>query len=204
MILSDQTIIDLIDAGEIEVEPVELNQIQPASLDLHLGPNFMAILANDVAPIPFYNMDAETEDDRIIYQDIPVISFSGGDNIEYVPYHERYLRAQGFVLGTTMETIKLPPDIGAVVSGRSSIGRTGLEVENAGWVDPGFQGKITLELFNSSPFPIELLSGMRVCQLVFYQLDDDSIEPYGHENRNSKYQGQDDVQGTLIDRELDR
>ena len=77
----------------------------------------------------------------------------------------------GFVLGTTLEWIKLPNNITAFVEGRSSIGRLGLFIQNAGWVDPGFEGNITLELYNANQVPIELSSGRRICQLVFAELD---------------------------------
>ena len=85
---------------------------------------------------------------------------------------------QSFLLATTNEYIKLPNNITAFVEGRSSIGRMGLFIQNAGWVDAGFEGRITLELFNANSLPIELASNRRICQLVFCLMDKTSEKPY--------------------------
>ncbi|API93087.1 hypothetical protein J32TS6_13660 [Virgibacillus pantothenticus] len=76
-----------------------------------------------------------------------------------------------FMLGTTLEQIRLPNDLTAFVEGRSSIGRFGVFIQNTGWIDPGFSGQITLELFNANRVPVQLKVGMRVCQLVIVQVD---------------------------------
>ena len=99
---------------------------------------------------------------------------------------EKYILLPGqFVLATTMEYFELPDNLTAFVEGRSSLGRMGLFIQNAGWVDPGFKGEITLELFNANRCAIELNAGRRVGQLVFAQLDKDALHPY-----RGKYQGQ--------------
>lgn len=92
-----------------------------------------------------------------------------------------------------MEYISLPDNLTAFVEGRSSLGRMGLFIQNAGWVDPGFQGEITLELFNANRCAIELTSGRRVGQLVFAQMDASAIQPY-----NGKYQGQRGATGSRV------
>jgi dCTP deaminase len=107
---------------------------------------------------------------------------------------EKYLLLPGqFVLATTMEYIRLSDNMTAFVEGRSSIGRLGLFIQNAGWVDPGFEGEITLELFNASNCAIELYAGRRIGQLVFAQLDRDAEKPY-----RGKYQGQRGATGSRI------
>ena len=83
-----------------------------------------------------------------------------------------------FILATTMEYFILPNDLTAFVEGRSSLGRMGLFIQNAGWVDPGFQGEITLELFNANRCAIKLQTGRRVGQLVFAQMDSEALRPY--------------------------
>jgi dCTP deaminase len=100
-----------------------------------------------------------------------------------------------------MEYIRLPNNMTAFVEGRSSIGRLGLFIQNAGWVDPGFEGEITLELFNANKCAIELKYGRRIGQLVFAQLDKDALNPY-----RGKYQGQRGVTGSRIylDTEISR
>ena len=87
----------------------------------------------------------------------------------------------------------VPDNLTAFVEGRSSLGRLGLFIQNAGWVDPGFQGEITLELFNANRCAIELKAGRRVGQLVFAEMDDTALKPY-----NGKYQGQKGATGSRV------
>ena len=98
-----------------------------------------------------------------------------------------------FVLATTMEYVSLPDNITAFVEGRSSLGRMGLFIQNAGWVDPGFQGEITLELYNANRCAIELKAGRRIGQLVFARMDNAALRPY-----NGKYQGQRGATGSKV------
>ncbi|MGA1599366.1 MAG: dCTP deaminase [bacterium] len=95
------------------------------------------------------------------------------------------LRPHHFVLASTSETISVPEHMAAYVEGRSSIGRLGLQVQNAGFIDAGFRGQITLELANQSEFPIVLTPGTRICQIVFVQMAEPAEQPY-----SGKYGGQ--------------
>ena len=107
---------------------------------------------------------------------------------------DKYLLLPGqFVLATTMEYIALPEDLTAFVEGRSSLGRMGLFIQNAGWVDPGFRGEITLELYNANRCAIELTAGRRVGQLVFARMDAPALKPY-----DGKYQGQRGATGSRV------
>ena len=92
-----------------------------------------------------------------------------------------------------MEYVSLPDNITAFVEGRSSLGRMGLFIQNAGWVDPGFQGEITLELYNANRCAIELKAGRRIGQLVFARMDNAALRPY-----NGKYQGQRGATGSKV------
>ena len=100
---------------------------------------------------------------------------------------------QSFLLATTEEYIKLPNHMTAFVEGLSSIGLIGLFIQNAGWVDPGFEGQITLELFNANSLPIRLQAGRRICQLVFCFMDKPTLNPY-----RGKYQGQRKATGSRV------
>ncbi|WP_338533631.1 dCTP deaminase [Paenibacillus peoriae] len=102
-----------------------------------------------------------------------------------------------FMLATTIETIRLPGYITAFVEGRSSVGRMGSFIQNAGWVDPGFEGKITLKLFNASSRPIRPQSGRHICQLVFAQMNRGAQHTY-----NGKYQGQNKAVGSRIHQDI--
>lgn len=164
MILSDKSIMEY---PGLEISPLSSESIQPASVDIRLGDSFKVIPAYNGASIGF--------DQEVYYEDLEPNSFDGTFEI---PSHS-------FVLATTVEYIKLPDNIAAFVEGRSSIGRMGLFIENAGWIDPGFEGEITLELYNAGPNPIRVRPGDRVGQIVFCEMTTPALNPYC-----GKYQGQ--------------
>ena len=103
------------------------------------------------------------------------------------------------MLATTEEVIRLPDYLTAFVEGRSSIGRLGLFIQNAGWGDPGFEGAITLELFNANAAAMRIVAGRRICQLVIARADGPVARPYA-----GKYQGQRETTGSraYLDEEL--
>ena len=171
MILSDQTIRRMLEEKSLVIEPLEARQIQPASVDIRLGNTFSVVEDRSAGII-----DLERE---IRYKTIET---------------DKYLLLPGqFVLATTMEYIALPEDLTAFVEGRSSLGRMGLFIQNAGWVDPGFRGEITLELYNANRCAIELTAGRRVGQLVFARMDAPALKPY-----DGKYQGQRGATGSRV------
>ncbi len=171
MILSDKTIIRLLRESKLVISPISGNQIQPASVDIRLGKTFSVVEDSPSGII--------TLEHAIQYKTIEA---------------ESYLLLPGqFILATTMEYIELPNNLTAFVEGRSSLGRMGLFIQNAGWVDPGFHGEITLELFNANRCAIELKPGRRIGQLVFAEMDEDAENPY-----NGKYQGQTGATGSKV------
>ncbi|MCB0362822.1 MAG: dCTP deaminase [Bdellovibrionales bacterium] len=171
MILSDKTIQLMVESGELGIGPLTPESIQPASVDCRLGNHYLMMEEADNSVI-----DLSSE---IKYRDY------SGDSVLLPPH--------SFILATTMEYVRLPNNITAFVEGRSSIGRMGLFIQNAGWVDPGFEGQITLELFNANSLPIRLEAGRRICQLVFCKMDDVALNPY-----RGKYQGQRNTTGSRV------
>ncbi|MCU5265840.1 dCTP deaminase [Bacillus cereus] len=171
MILSDKTIVKMLNDELLEITPLTKEQIQPASVDLRLGSHYLKIREHQVG---FMSLDQEIE-----YE-----AFESDEII--IPPHS-------FLLATSMEYVKLPDNLTAFVEGRSSIGRMGLFIQNAGWVDPGFEGQITLELYNANRLPIKLIKGWRICQLVFAEMDQVAENPY-----RGKYQGQRNATGSRI------
>lgn len=167
----------MIASGELVVDPIDAQSIQPASIDCRLGDHFLIIEDTQ--------MDILTLDTEIKYREIT------NDSITIPPH--------SFLLATTQEYLELPNDLTAFVEGRSSIGRIGLFIQNAGWVDPGFKGRITLELYNASSLPIKLQAGKRICQLVFAKMDQQAENPYA-----GKYQGQNVTVGSRISQDKDR
>jgi len=122
-----------------------------------------------------------------------VMTLNDEVNYKEVRGSEIIIPPHSFLLATTKEYIKLPNNLTAFVEGRSSIGRMGLFIQNAGWVDPGFEGQITLELYNANRLPIKLESDRRICQLVFASMDSKADNPY-----QGKYQGQKNTVGTRV------
>ena len=177
MILSDKTIKEMLASGELVAEPIDEKSIQPASIDCRLGDHFLLVESNQ--------MDIITLDSEIKYREIT------SDSITIPPH--------SFLLATTQEYIEVPDNLTAFVEGRSSIGRIGLFIENAGWVDPGFKGRITLELYNAGSLPIKLEAGKRICQLVFCKMDNKADSPY-----RGKYQGQKVTVGSRVFKDTDR
>ena len=175
MILSDQTIMKMLKEGTLEISPLTNEQIQPASVDVRLGDTFSIV---EDSPTGIITLESE-----IRYKTIKT---------------DTYILLPGqFVLATTMEYFSLPNNLTAFVEGRSSLGRMGLFIQNAGWVDQGFKVEITLELFNANRCAIELKAGRRVGQLVFAQMDTDALNPY-----NGKYQGQRGATGSRVYQDL--
>ena len=171
MVLSDVTIRRMINEGKLVNNEIDDVQIQPASLDFKLGDTF-SVLCTDPSKVTTMSQE---------------LKYTTIKSDKYI------LRPGHFVLGTTKEYFNLPDDIVGFVEGRSSIGRLGLFIQNAGWVDPGFEGEITLELFNASDVAIELEAGRRVGQLVFLKMDNVVESPY-----RGKYQGQKGATGSKI------
>jgi dCTP deaminase len=177
MILSDKTILKMLDEKSLVINPVTKEQIQPASVDIRLGNTFSIV--DDTSS------NIITLESQINYKTITT---------------DTYLIMPGeFVLATTMEYFELPDNLTAFVEGRSSLGRMGLFIQNAGWVDPGFKGEITLELYNANRCAIELKAGRRVGQLVFAEMDAPAINPY-----NGKYQGQMGATGSRVFMDCDK
>ena len=170
MILSDRTLKKMIENKELIAEPLCSQSLQSASLDCRLGSHFLKFKNNQ-----------------------SVIDLSDRCDYEEVSAQSIVIEPHSFLLATTMEYIGLPDYITSFVEGRSSIGRIGLFIQNAGWIDPGFKGHITLELYNANHLPIKLTAGRRICQLVFCKMDLPAQMPY-----KGKYQGQVRATGSKI------
>lgn len=147
MILSDLSIREALEDGELEIKPAPRDRdFQPASLEVHLDAGSMA---------------------------------------------GWILEPGEFALGVTVEWIRLNSTIAAQLTGKSSLGRLGLLVHaTAGWIDPGFQGNLVLELKNLGHRDIYLAAGQPIGQLVFQYLDRAAARPYGHPELGSHYQDQ--------------
>jgi dCTP deaminase len=175
MVLSDRTIRRFIEEGRIGIEPFDEALVQPSSVDVRVDRLFR-VFRN--SRYPFIDvkepMDDLTELVDVADSEQPFILHPGE-----------------FVLGSTLERITLPDDLVARLEGKSSLGRLGLLIHStAGFIDPGWDGHVTLELSNVANLPITIYVGMKIGQLSFVQLSEPAERPYGAEALGSKYQGQ--------------
>jgi dCTP deaminase len=173
-VLSDGTIRRLIDAGRVRIDPWDATMVQPASIDLKLGPSFRV----------FHNHRIQTIDLANPPQDLT-------EHVEVADGETFVIHPGEFVLGRTVEIVELPDDLVARIEGKSSLGRLGLICHaTAGFVDPGFSGTLTLEITNFNSVPIVLRPGLPIAQLSLMTLDMSAERPYGHPALGSHYQGQ--------------
>jgi dCTP deaminase len=165
MILPDNMIRPLRD----NIEPFVEENLQPASLDITLGDKFLV----------------EKFKGRVMDPTV--------DKMEYRPVavEEKLLKPGEFVLGATQEFIHVPDNLTAMLAGKSTFARWVIRVHiTAGWIDPGYRGKVTLEIVNDSSNIIQLHPGMLIGQLVFLEMKRKPDQVY-----RGKYQDSMDVVG---------
>jgi dCTP deaminase len=173
MVLSDGAIRRQIENGRIRIEPYDEGLMQPSSLDVRVD-RYFRVFRN--SRYPYIDVREQQEDltELVEAGDEPFILHPGE-----------------FVLGSTLERIALADDLVARLEGKSSLGRLGLLIHStAGFIDPGWDGHVTLELSNVANLPITIYPGMRIGQLSFMELSEPAERPYGSEALGSKYQGQ--------------
>ncbi len=172
MILSDRTIREEVASGHIVIDPFDPACVQPSSVDLHVDAQFR-VFANNRYPY----IDVREEQPDLT------------ELVEVKPDEPFILHPGEFVLGSTLERVALPDDLVARLEGKSSLGRLGLLIHStAGYVDPGWDGYLTLELSNVANLPITLYPGMKIGQISFFRLTTAAERPYG--TTRNKYQGQ--------------
>lgn len=174
MILSDVSIRKELEAGRVEIDPLADGAIQPSSVDLRIDRYFRVFRNHTEGLIDVKkNMDALTEP------------------VEIEPDGVFILHPGEFVLGSTLERVRIPDDLVARLEGKSSLGRLGLLIHStAGFVDAGWNGRLTLELSNVATLPITLYSGMKIGQISFIRMTTPAENPYGSAEAGSKYQDQ--------------
>lgn len=176
MILSDRDIKKYIEEGKIKIHPLPDFEIQlgPASLDVRLDNIFRVF---NHTQIPYIDPKNKS-------------TFENLTEVVKVEENKPFVLQPGqFILASTLEEVELPDDIGARIEGRSSWGRLGIIVHStAGYIDPGFKGKITLEMSNIGMLPVLLYPGMRICQLSFEKLSSPAQKPYP-QKKDAKYFG---------------
>jgi dCTP deaminase len=174
VVLSDRTIRRRLEDGAIGIEPFDAALVQPSSVDVRVD-RWFRVFHN--ARYPYIDV-REPQDDLTELVEID-------DETPFI------LHPGEFVLGSTLERIKLPDDLVARLEGKSSLGRLGLLIHStAGFIDPGWNGHVTLELSNGANLPITIYYGMKIGQISFVQMTEPAEAPYGSDELGSKYQGQ--------------
>lgn len=175
MILSDRSIKKQMAKGRIEIEPLGPNAVQPASVDIRLDSEILVFRNNWRTHIDVMQPADDVVERVVVEEDRPFLLHPGQ-----------------FALGSTLETVTIPDDIVARIEGKSSLARYGLLIHStAGFVDPGWSGKLTLEFSNVGILGITLRQGMKIGHISFTQLTTPADNPYGSSELRSKYQGQD-------------
>lgn len=175
MILSDRSIAEAIASGRLDIDPFDPALIQPSSIDVRLDNKFLVFQNTKRA---YIDVKQPAEDLMELIEVSP-----SGDEPMFLHPHE-------FVLGSTVERVRMPDDLVARLEGRSSLGRLGVVIHStAGFIDPAFEGHVTLEISNLANLPIALYPGMRIGQLSFSAMTTPAERPYGAA-RGSKYSGQ--------------
>jgi dCTP deaminase len=174
VVLSDGVIRRLIEAGRIGIDPYEPSLMQPSSLDVRVDRLFRVF-----------------RNSRYPYIDVKIEQEGLTELVETEDGEPFILHPGEFVLGSTLERVTLPNDLVARLEGKSSLGRLGLLIHStAGFIDPGWDGHVTLELSNVANLPITIYPGMKIGQLSFVQMAEPAETPYGSGTLGSKYQGQ--------------
>jgi dCTP deaminase len=174
VVLSDATIARLLAEGHIEIDPYDDSLLQPSSVDVRVDRLFRV----------FHN-------NRYPFIDVKVEQAELTELVEVEDGQPFILHPGEFVLGSTLERVRLPDDLVARLDGKSSLGRLGLLIHStAGFIDPGWDGHVTLELSNVAKLPITIYPEMKIGQISFMQMTEPAATPYGASVLGSKYKGQ--------------
>ncbi len=174
MILSDRSIKEQMSEGRIVIDPLGQNAVQPASVDIRLDSEILVFRNNWRTHIDVMKPADDVVEKVTIEEGRPFLLHPGQ-----------------FALGSTLEAVTIPDDIVARIEGKSSLARYGLLIHStAGFVDPGWTGKLTLEFSNVGILGITLYRGMKIGHISFTLLTTPAENPYGSRALRSKYQGQ--------------
>ncbi len=165
MILCSFAIKELLRSKKLVIEHLNPEQIQPASVDLRISHEILLLKGDE-------------------------IEFGKEPEYENIREEEIQIPPKTHVLVRTIERVELPNDVGGIVKLRSSLSRIGVMLNNAGWVDPGFKGTLTLSMFNANDVPVKIRAGTRFFQLLLLKLDRES------EGYSGKYVNQHEVTGS--------
>ena len=158
MILTHDVILREIASGRIVIDPFVADQVGPASIDLHLGDEIRVMEGGP----PIVELDEDAD-----YRTVTVVR----------PLAGRYVLRPGETIhGITRERIRLPPDVGGWLEGRSRFARLGLMIHvTSGFVAPGVDNRQVLEMSNVAGRPLAIRAGVRLCQIVLQRTEGEAV-----------------------------
>ena len=165
MLLSDKDIIYLIEANKLIIEPLDKSNIGPNSIDVRLD-HIIGKYKTKLIDLKDHSHELQMYD----------IKKSG-----YV------IQPKEFILGATVEFIRIPTEYHGWIETKGNIARSGLQVHNCdAHIEPGFSGKITLEIINNNNIPVKIYSNMLIAQIFIYKMNSKSLKPYCGKYQNQK------------------
>ena len=172
MVLSDGEIYEALDSGELGIDPfppdVKVDAIQASSIDLRLDSHLSIQKTGNVSGIELYPPDLDVADF--------ITRFTDPHDLDNSVYP---MKSSQFVIGKTLESVRLPLHFAGRLEGKSSLARLGVGVHiTAPKIDPGFDNQITLEMFNFGPFTVQLKAGMNICVLIVERLGKPAKQGY--------------------------
>lgn len=203
MPLADSVILEEINKGGIIIEPFKKELLNPASLDIRLGDTLKVYVTetkiiNSDEDLPHWasygNVYRSSEGDIL---KLPLDPRKENKTVEIKMDERGHVLYPGEIyLYCALEKIGSKTNIGIDTKAKSSLGRLGLDIVigPAGWIDPGFEGSLVLEL--RATRPIIVYPGMKIAQLVFHRLEGQVVEMYD-KKEGSKYMNQEGVQASL-------
>ena len=194
MKLSDVDIRQALADGRIVIDPPPGEKaVGSMSVDLQLGDQFQVFTPGKAA---FVDLAPPENGQRV---DVAALMTA----VQIADGEAFYLHPGEFALGITVQKVTIPPTLVGRLDGRSSLARVGLMVHaTAHTIDPGWNGRITLEFYNCGPLPLALRPGMRICALSFEVLQTPTSRPYAT-NPESKYRVQEQPLPSRITTEKD-
>jgi len=161
-IYSDKAILDAIDKGILSITPLQVKNIQPASIDLTLG--------EDIEILTLDKIDIFSVDINMLRNHIKKINIMDGYD----------LAPNTYVIGYSAEKLKFSTFINGHIKNRNSLVLCGLDVSASSYINPGFEGYMPLVIRNFGKAVITLRPGVRVCQLEISQLTSQSLRNYNN------------------------
>lgn len=185
-VLTKEQILQCVADGTLGFKPgLDTFQVQAHAVDLRLGFTFLVPKSWHVTAKgrEQLHMDffAETQPE---YFDI--IELEKGQFFDLLPGEH--------ILVSSLESVKVPDDLMAVMYPRSSTNRKGISVDQTGIVDSGYEGQLVIPIRNNTlQQTVRLYPGERFCQLVFESLSNKV------QARKSRYHQRDIIEGVNVD-----